>query len=367
MKKKGLLIIIFLLAVFITAGFLCYKNYIADKYDVRTATVQDFCLDTIVSVTVYGRGDEDFEDVAARCISLCSEYELVFSPTDEDSELYKINETSKNYNAYNALTDDLPESRTDISSQDRSEPITISVSKDIYECMSLCRRYYYLSDGRYDITIRPVSELWDFHDNTEGIIPDSEAISEALALVRGADAYELSENADGYILTIYEPGIYFDLGSVAKGYIADRLKDYLTENSVYSAVIDLGGNIVTIGSKPVQGSGTYTAFNIGINMPFSGSGSYACIKEISDSCVVTSGVDQRYFISGDRLYHHILDAQTGYPAVSELYSVSVIGTNAAEADVLSTVGFLLGEERARALFEQAGVEGVFVTSEMEVR
>lgn len=110
-------------------------------------------------------------------------------------------------------------------------------------------------------------------------------------------------------------GFCIDLGAVAKGYIADKIKTFLVDNGVKSAIINLGGNVLCIGEKKKN-----TDFTIAVKKPFSDTGEYMERLNINDSSVVSSGTYERYFYSGDgTFYHHILNPKTGYPYESELW------------------------------------------------
>ena len=147
-----------------------------------------------------------------------------------------------------------------------------------------------------------------------------------------------------------------DLGFIAKGYIADKLKAYLVSNCVESAIINLGGNVLTIGKRP-DGS----PFQVGVQKPFADSGTAALTLSIADKSLVSSGNYERYFVKDDILYHHILSTENGYPADSGLSSVTIISENSVDGDALSTLCFILGYEKGKKLTDSLqGVEAVFI-------
>ena len=157
-----------------------------------------------------------------------------------------------------------------------------------------------------------------------------------------------------------DPGAALDVGAIAKGYIADRVKEYLEDQGVRHAVIDLGGNIQTIGTKP-DGS----SYNIAIQRPFAKNGEAVTSVKIEDQSVVSTGIYQRYFETEDgTIYHHILDPATGAPCRNNLYSVTIITDSSLTADALSTTCFLLGYEESMNLIDQLeNVDAVFITSD----
>ncbi len=288
-----------------------------------------FYFDTAVTITVYDATDEPLIDT---CFSLCQKYEELFSRTKEGSDVYRIN---------------------------HSQGKPVEVSPETISLLQTALSYAKLSNGRIDPTIAPLSSLWDFGvqaalDEEQVRIPDETQIQEGLSHV-GYEKIHLSGNQ----VVLEDPGASIDLGFVAKGYVADRLKEYLLEQGVEHALLDLGGNVLTLGSRP-DGE----PFRIGIQRPFDQGGSAAAILSVRDQSLVSSGVYQRYFEKDGRLYHHILDPQTGYPVENSLYSVTILSRSSLEGDALSTTCFCLGLEEGMKLIESLpGVEAVFITQD----
>lgn len=302
-----------------------------------------FYFDTAVKITLY---EQSKESVLDGCFSLCERYEDIFSPTKEDSELYRLNTA-------NGL------------GQCPQTGRTCEISKELYECIDLASEYAALTDYRYNIALRPVSELWNFRDNPDSTLPDEALIEARLQLVGkyGTD-YELSCSSDKYYLITHRPGVEFDLGSVVKGYAADSIARYLKDNGVGSALIDLGGNIMCVGSKPSESG--QDDFKVGISNPFTDRQIELPVLSCSDMTVVTSGIYQRFFVKEDRIYHHILDAHTGYPFETDIVSVSVAGPSSVDADILSTVCFILGEDRCKDVLSQKNAGAIFIYSDGSV-
>lgn len=280
-----------------------------------------FALDTAVTVSLYGDYDED---IAQGAIDLCRSYEPVFSRTDPDSELYRLNAGE--------LTE---------------------VSDDLARVLSLALEYARLSDGAFDPTMGLLSDLWQF-TAPDPRVPDAGDIGDALA---GAGWQQVT--LEGNRVTLPED-CHLDLGGIAKGYIADRLRDYLVGSGVTSAIIDLGGNLYCLGCKEDG-----TPFRVGVQYPFGEGSELIASLAVRDMSVVTSGVYQRCFRQDGVLYHHILDSATGYPARSGLLSVTVAAPSSADADALSTACFVLGLERGLALIDSLeGVYALFITEDM---
>lgn len=280
-----------------------------------------FKLNTIVTITIYDSQDTSLLDGA---LALCDTYEAMFSRTKQDSEIAQLNSGAD-----------------------------ITLSKDTLSLIQTGLDYAKLSDGAFDITIEPVSSLWDFTALSPKI-PDSAAISSALKHV-GWQKVQLN----GSKLQLSDPAMGIDPGAIAKGYIADRIKDYLLEHGVKSALINLGGNLLLVGTKPDGAN-----FKIGIQKPFKDRNESVAIMELSDVSIVSSGIYERYFIQEDTLYHHILNPATGYPYDTGLIAVTVITNASVDGDALSTAAFALGLEKGMELINSLeDVYAVFITED----
>ncbi len=264
-----------------------------------------FLLDTVCTLTADCEGE-----VIDGAFSLCEELERTLSKTLKDSDVYKLNNTEG----------------------------FVSVSEDTLKTVERALYYSELSGGKFDITIAPVSALWDFKNQ---VVPSKDEISEALQSVD----YHGIEIKNGEISLGTKQ---IDLGGIAKGYIADKAAEYLKEKGAKRALVNFGGNICTVGQ-----------YNIGIKKPFDGS--VIASVAIKDKCAVTSGIYERYTQSDGKIYHHILDPDTGYGVENELASVTVIGEKALDCDALSTVCMLLGTEKGLEIINNtADAEAVFI-------
>ena len=324
--KKKLIFVLIPLAVVVLAVFaFFYSRQIRQQQDPITATA--FKLNTVVTITVYDSQDQGILDGA---LALCDEYERIFSRTLEESELYQLNAgTLPQENGAFLLSDSLAD----------------LISQGLY--------YSNLSGGAFDISIAPVSSLWDFTSG-EAVLPDEQALSETLPLVDHSQIF-----LDGNSLRFGMEGMELDLGAIAKGYIADRIKDYLVSRGVESAIIDLGGNILCVGER-TDG----TPFRIGIQRPFADRSETAAIVEIDGKSVVSSGIYERYFEKDGVLYHHILNPDTGYPYDNGLVSVTIISDESVDGDGLSTSCFALGLEKGMELIDSLpDVYAVFITED----
>lgn len=292
----------------------------------KDLTYTDTLFDTVISVQILDPVDEK---VLKGCEKLCKEYDAKFSKSNEQSEISKINHAKGKF--------------VEVS----DDTITL-LKKGIYYCE--------LSHGIFDITIGSVSDLWDFHAE-DPKVPSKKKIRSA----KGHVNYRGILIQDNRV-KLTDSKARLDVGAIAKGYIADRLKEYLKKNNVKHAIINLGGNVLTIGTK-TDGS----KYNIGIQRPFDESGQPITSVKVADKSVVTTGTYQRYFEKNGKIYHHILDTATGYPCENDLSSVTIITDSSLTADALSTVSFLLGYEEGIKLINLLdNVDAVFITNDGEI-
>lgn len=283
----------------------------------------NFLLDTYVSIRLYD-GDEE---TAREALELCRTYETIFSRTDADSELARLN---------------------------RRESDT--VSQELADVIALGLEYGRLTGGAFDITMGTVTRLWDFHAQ-EPAPPEAAAVAEALTHVGWEKVH-----VEGTSVRFDDPETVLDLGGIAKGYIADRLAEYLWAEGVTSAIIDLGGNLCCIGRRPDGRD-----FQVGIRRPEGEQSQSIGTLPIRDRSVVTSGWYERCFTLDGTVYHHILSPSTGWPAETGLASVTIVSGLGADGDALSTACFVLGQEAGLALVESLeGVEAVFIGRDLTV-
>ena len=317
------------LSAVLTASALLLTGCSGAKSSTQTdqdLTYTDMLFDTVIKIQILDPADESILDGLKK---LCEKYDTMFSATNTDSELYKLNHAN-------------------------GQPFT--VSSETANLIQEGIHYSELSGGAFDLTIEPVSALWDFKAD-KPTVPSSDAIAQAVSHVDYTKV-DIQDNT----VTLEDPEAGIDLGAIAKGYIADQVKTYLKKQGIKHAIINLGGNVDVIGTKP-DGS----KYNIGIQKPFDESGEAITSIQLKDQTVVTSGIYERYFKKNGKLYHHILDPRTGYPCENNLYSVSIITDSSTKADALSTTCFLLGYEKGMELIQSMdGVEAIFITDDEKV-
>ena len=280
-----------------------------------------FAMDTVMDFTIYGESG-----LIDQSESLITSLESLVSVTDADSELYAINQTG-------------------------SGMLTEEASSLMEQALEICRR----TDGALDLSIYPIVRAWGFTAGSYQV-PDEAEIQALLPLV---DYRKIQYDAADGDVTL-PVGMKIDLGSVAKGYAGQLVAQMLREHGVQSALLNLGGNVQTVGTKP-DGS----PWQIGIKDP---QGEDAMmVLSVEDQAVVTSGGYERYFEQDGQTYWHIMDPSTGHPADSGLISVTIVGDEGVVCDGLSTALFVMGLEKAADLWAQSGdFEAVFVTASGEV-
>ena len=280
-----------------------------------------FAMDTVMTLRLYEGGDENTLDQAEARVR---ELEAQWSVTEENSEICALNRGG----------------RAELS------PETAEL---LGAALDMCRR----TDGALDISTYPVLRAWGFTTG-EYSVPGGEAIAALLPLVDyGRVALEAGAAA-------LPPGMEIDLGSVAKGYTGDALAALLKQGGAASALLDLGGNIQAVGSKP-DGS----PWRVAVRDP-AGDGSVGVV-EVVDQAGVTSGGYERYFEEDGVRYWHIIDPATGWPARSGLASVTVVGESGLLCDGLSTALFVMGREGALEHWRQhRDFEAVLVSEDGSV-
>lgn len=281
-----------------------------------------FAMDTFMRITAYGGNAENGVKTAAQRIN---ELERLFSVTNESSELYSVNHNNSS-----------------------------EVSAETAELVSFALDIADKTNGALDPTVYPILCAWGFTTDNKRV-PTAAELSELLENV-GYSRVSVNRNT-----VSLDEGMMLDLGAVAKGYAADEAERILRENDVTSALIDLGGNIQLIGTKP-DGSD----WRLGLKDP-TGAGNVGVLS-VSDCAVVTSGNYERSFTAEDgTVYGHIIDPATGYPVDNGLLSVTIIAGEGRLCDALSTSLFVMGADKATEYWrENKNFDFILITNNSEV-
>ena len=275
-----------------------------------------FCFDTVCQL----RGVMD-QEVLDGAVALCERFEQLFSRTIATSDVARINDAG-------------------------AEPVM--VEPETADLISQALGYCEASGGLFDITIGAVSSLWDFRN---GIVPSEEDIAAALPHVGWRTVH-----VDGTAVRLDDPAASLDLGGIAKGWIADALISYLAGEGVESACVNLGGNVVVLGSKP-DGS----PWRVGVQDPFAERGASIIARtDIADGSLVTSGLYERAFEQGGRRYWHILDPRTGYPVETGIVSASVLSERSIDGDGFTKQLFFNDPKAGLADLEGRSLHGLVV-------
>lgn len=331
MKKFSKTIFVLILTIILTTLAGCSK-------EVQPVSVDNYFLDTACNISVYATDESGSLDKSAaeeaieKAYELCAKLEKTLSKTIEVSDVSNINAAKGGWIKVSDYTKELLE-------------------KGLY--------YSEKSDGKFDITVGGITSLWDFHAENPKL-PDEDRLAEA---VKHID-YNIVEIDDNKV-RLLDPKAQVDLGGIAKGYIGDKMVTCLEEDGVTSAIVNLGGNIICIGSKPGA-----EGFTIGVEAPFSDRTEIVGSITESDKTFVTSGVYERMFEVDGKLYHHILSTETGWPVDSDLNSVTIIADkgHSADCDALSTTCLIEGYKKASKLIASLdGYEAVFVLKDGSIK
>ncbi len=318
MKKVTYLLMMLMVWVLMAAcGQI--KPYLADG----------FAMGTLITQEIY---DSDSKRTSAEVLAKIKSLEELMTINAPGGDINKLNENAgKGYVELNAET--------------------IAVLKS-------ARKISELSGGAFDITVGPVVKAWGI-DTDDPRLPADETLHNLLSLVNYQDV-QIDDAKNR--ASLQKPGQIVDLGGIAKGYAGDVAIEMYKEKGIKSALINLGGNIAALGSKP-DGN----AWSVGIQNPSAENGEIIGVVRVSGKAVVTSGGYHKYFEKDGRRYSHIFNPQTGYPADSGLLSVTIIAPSSVDADGLSTAAFVLGLNRGMDLIKRYGqAEAVFITTDKKV-
>ncbi|SHH52220.1 thiamine biosynthesis lipoprotein [Clostridium collagenovorans DSM 3089] len=289
----------------------------------------DFMLGTICSIKIYNKSDESILD---KGFDKIKDIENKMSLNIKESDIYKLYELSG------------------------KEPL--KVSDDTFKVLKMGKEFGDISNGHFDITIGPLSKLWNI-GTPEAKVPSEDELKETLPLI---DYSKLTLDEKNKTAKLENEGMMVDLGGIAKGYAADEVAKVLKENGVKNAIINLGGNVFTLGKNTNN-----TEWNIGIQNPFEGRGDAVGSVKVENKSIVTSGIYERYVEENGKKYHHILNPKTGYPYDNEIAGVTIITDESILGDALSTTVFSLGlHEGLDFINKRKDAEAIFITKDNKI-
>lgn len=284
----------------------------ATRVEEQAYTKDMFAMDTYFAMKAYG---SEAEGALALCEEKVLELETALSVTGADSDVTRYNNR-------------------------KSQTVGWDTYTLVERALELCEE----TDGALDITLYPVQQAWGFTTDVRRV-PEEQELK---GLLEKVDYRKLDLQIVDGCGTIGMEDAQIDLGAVAKGYTGDCLLNILKEQGVNSAMLDLGGNVQVLGSKP-DGS----PWKVAVRNPLDTATAIG-VLEVTDKAVITSGSYERYFEENGKRYWHILDPKTGYPADTGLVSVTVVGDSGVRCDGLSTALFVMGKEKAMQFWREAG-------------
>lgn len=332
MKKSILLHLIEISLPVIIITTLCGCD---SMLQTKSSTKNGMYFDTIVSVTIYDNDTEKAEILLDESMKICEKFENLFSKNIPDSDIYKINTAA-------------------------NSPVEINV--DTSYLLEKGLYYTQISDGKFNITIAPLTQLWDFHGEANAIPQDNE-ITQALSHIdHGMKNHILNIDSRNNTATLSDDKSSIEIGGIAKGYIADKIYEYLADQDIAGAIINMGGDIKVLGQNQNNES-----FTIGINDP-NNSGTPLFPIYLKNISVATSGTYERYFMDENgKKYHHILDPETGYPVNTDILQATVITTDSVDADALATICILKGSRDAVNFIEDIpDTECILITNSGDI-
>lgn len=233
----------------------------------------------------------------------------------------------------------------------------VTVGEDLYDLVKLGKEISIHSNGVFNIAIGPLVKLWNIGFK-QARVPSKEEIRDCLSLI---NPQEIKLNDSQHSIHLLKKGMVIDLGAIAKGYFADQLKRFFMEHGVKNGLIDLGGNVLSIGSSPAQRDGYW---HVGIQNPFKSRGNIIGVVLIKDRSVVTSGIYERYLQQKNNTYHHILDSKTGYPMENDIASVTIISDNSVTGEIWTTLGFADSAKISiKKLNAEKNMEGIIIAKD----
>jgi thiamine biosynthesis lipoprotein len=281
-------------------------------------------LGTVIRVAAYGITESDISE----SFEIVRNIDGKMSVNRPDSEISKIN--------------------------DAAGTGGVKVSPETYSLIEASVELSAYTGGTFDPALGGVTSLWKT-GSSFGRLPEKTEVEEAIG---GAGSAHAALEGGG-VVKLTDRRTKLDLGGVATGYACEEAADFLKAKGAKSALLDFGGNIFAFGLK-ANGE----KWTVGIKAPYPEDDGVACALAIDGEAVVTSGYYEKYFEKDGKLYHHILDPQTGYPSDSGLLSATIVASSATKADALSTACFVLGFEKGSELLAKTeGCEGIFITED----
>ncbi|MDD5698741.1 MAG: FAD:protein FMN transferase [Victivallaceae bacterium] len=281
-------------------------------------------MGTFANTVIYGR-PELAEPAAAAVRAVFTRIETTCNIFDPASEISRLNATAS--------------------------ATAFKCSPLLWNMFNSARRAYYLSDGAFDVTARPLMALWGFYQKRGDSLPTAAEIREARNRV---GLSKVSFDDKNHTVKFTVPGMSVDFGGIAKGIAVQIAVRKIKAAGIRQAVIDLGGNMYCLGRPPAPKQ----FYTIGIRNPLDKNAVWATTA-LRDEAVATSGNYERYLTINGHHYTHIMNPATGQP-VEDMLSVTVVTPDAGNADFLSTAVFIGGTGLAEKICRANPDTGIFI-------
>lgn len=316
------------------SGLLCSCTKTKTKFNTYS---MDY-FDTVITITGYENSQEDFDANSKKILEQLGEYHRLYT-------IYHRFEGLENLCTINELVDGVHR--------------TVKVDRRIVDMLLYAKEMYVKTNGVMNVAMGSVLSLWhDYRtigmDNPEeAAVPPMEKLNDA---AKHTNIENLVIDEANNTVTLLDPKMKLDVGAIAKGYATERVAKWMEENGITNYVLNVGGNVCTIGGKADGGKWT-----VGIENP--DGGDYLAYLKLNGQSVVTSGSYQRFYYVDGVAYHHIIHPDTLMPAKGYL-SVSVVCEDSGLGDALSTALFCLKTDEGKALVESIpNAEAMWVTDD----
>ena len=332
-KKNKILtiVVVVILAVLIIALGLLLRSKNKTVTPYTNATI---AMGTDILESFYADDESLAEEAATKSTKIINELDNTISWRVEGSQIEQLNTLS-----------------------------TASINETVYDCLKTCCEISEKTNGLFDVTIGKLTDLWGI--GTEyAQVPTFEDIGLALTTVDYKTLTLTNDGNGSFTVEMYNDQ-KVDLGAVGKGLACDQIKSYLITTDITGGTVSVGGSILVYGTNPSAKDGTW---NIAVRDPFGKASEYFAVVNVKEGFFSTSGDYEKVFVAEDGTkYHHILSPKTGFPAKSNVSSVTVFADSGIITDALSTSCFMLGYgEDSLKLLRDYNAEAIFVTSEKEV-
>ena len=336
----------------LTAGLLCAVLLLCvvsacgkREKEKFTAYYFDY-FDTVTTVVGYADSKTEFDRVCADITAEFSKYH----------RLYTI------YNRYEGLNN-----LCAVNMPLVGERTPVQVDEKIIDLLLFAKEAYTRTEGKTNIAMGSVLSIWHTYRNDGLRDPANAALPPLAALRQAAEHTDIANvilDTENSTVFLADPELRLDVGAVAKGYAVERVAQDLEQKGITGYILNVGGNVRTIGPRP-----TGEKWTVGIENPDGEDTDrpYLAYLGLAGEALVTSGSYQRYYTVDGKNYHHIIDPETLYPGEKYL-SVSVLCRDSGFGDAFSTALFLMDFDAGKALVERTeGLEAMWVLPSGEIR